>query len=89
MTDTSEGMRKRRLARTVLLRSIYDTAEGSVTEFVAAYELAADQGVDPAEAPRILSYLEEKGYLLVDDHRAGIVRITATGVDAVELGVLD
>ena len=88
MSDSNEGMRQRRLARSVLLRSIYDTAEGSVTEFVSAYELAAAQGVDPAEAPRILSYLEEKGYLLVDDHRAGIVRITAGGVDAVELGML-
>ena len=83
-----EDFRKRREARSILLRSIYDTAEGSVTEFVSAWDLAAAQGVEPAEASRIVAYLEEKGYLLVDDHRAGVVRITANGVDAVELGTI-
>ena len=83
-----DDFRKRREARSILLRGIYDTADGSVTEFVAAWDLAVAQGVDPAEAARIVAYLEEKGYLLVDDHRAGVVRITANGVDAVELGTL-
>ena len=85
----ADDMRKRREARSMLLRAIYDTAEGSVTEFVSAHELAAAQGVAQAETGRILAYLEEKGFLLVDDHRAGIVRITAEGVDAVELGKLN
>ena len=85
----NEEMRARRRARSVLLHSIYQEASGSVTEFVSAYDLAAAQEVDPAEAVRIVAYLEEKGYLLVDDHRAGLVRITAEGVDAVELGRLD
>lgn len=85
----NEEMRARRRARSVLLHSIYQEANSSVTEFVSAYDLAAAQHVDPAEAVRIVAYLEEKGFLLVDDHRAGLVRITAEGVDAVELGRLD
>ena len=84
----NDEFQKRREARTTLLHAIYDTADGSVTEFVSAWELAAAQGVQPAEASRIVAYLEEKGYLLVDDHRAGVVRITAHGVDAVELGTI-
>jgi predicted transcriptional regulator len=44
--------------------------------------------ITPEETRKILAYLEEKGYVLVDDHRAGVVRITAEGIDAVELGKL-
>jgi hypothetical protein len=82
----NDDMRLRRERRSVLLRSIYDTADASVTEFVSAYDLSAAQEVPPEEARKAIAYLEEKGYLLVDDHRAGIVRITAEGIDAVELG---
>ena len=82
-------MRARRERRSVLLRSVYDTADASVTEFVSAYELADGQGVPQEEARKIIAYLEEKGFLLVDDHRAGVVRITAEGIDAVELGRLE
>jgi DNA-binding IscR family transcriptional regulator len=78
----------RREKRGVLLRTIYDTADASVTEFVSAYDLAAAQELSPEEARKIVAYLEEKGFLMVDDHRAGVVRITAEGIDAVELGKL-
>ena len=84
----NDEIRARRERRSTLLRSIYDAADGSVTEFIHAYDLADAQHVAPDEARKIVSYLEEKGYLLVDDHRAGIVRITAEGIDAVELGKL-
>jgi hypothetical protein len=84
----SDEMRARRERRSTLLRSIYDAADGSVTEFIQAYDLADAQHTAPEEARKIVSYLEEKGYLLVDDHRAGIVRISAEGIDAVELGKL-
>lgn len=72
----------------MLLRSIYETADASVTEFVSAYDLSGAQGLEQEEARKIIAYLEEKGFLLVDDHRAGVVRITAEGIDAVELGRL-
>ncbi len=78
----------RRERRSSLLRTIYETVDGSVTEFVSAYDLADTLAIDPEEARKIIAYLEEKKYLLVDDHRAGVVRITAAGIDAVELGTL-
>ena len=84
----SDEMRARREQRSTLLRCIYDAADGSVTEFIQAYDLAEVLKITPGEARKIVSYLDEKGYLLVDDHRAGIVRITAEGIDAVELGKL-
>ncbi|MEO5510187.1 MAG: hypothetical protein ABIV28_05130 [Longimicrobiales bacterium] len=84
----NEDMRLRRDRRSVLLRSVYETADASVTEFVSAYDLASSQDVPAAEARKIIAYLEEKGYLLVDDHRAGVVRITASGIDAVEMGTM-
>jgi Mn-dependent DtxR family transcriptional regulator len=82
-------MRARRQRRSTLLHRIYEVADASVTEFVSAYELAAEQDVAQEEARKAIAYLEEKGYLLVDDHRAGVVRITAEGIDAVELGRLE
>ncbi len=78
----------RRERRSTLLRTIYETVDGSVTEFVSAYDLAESLTIEPEEARKIIAYLEEKKYLLVDDHRAGVVRITASGIDAVELGAL-
>lgn len=85
----SDDMRVRRQSRSDLLRRIYQKADASVTEFVSAYDISEEQGVTPEEARKTLAYLEEKGYLLVDDHRAGVVRITAEGIDAVELGRLE
>jgi hypothetical protein len=85
----SDEMRARRERRSALLRGVYDAADASVTEFVSVHELATTQHVAPEEARKIVAYLEEKGYLLVDDHRAGIVRITAEGIDAVELGRME
>lgn len=85
---TNEAMKLRRERRAQLLRGIYDAAGGSVTEFVSAHDLATAQQLPDDETRKAISYLEEKGYLLVDDHRAGVVRITAEGIDAVELGKL-
>jgi hypothetical protein len=84
----NEDIQIRRERRSTLLRSIYNAVDASVTEFVSAYDLAESQGVPPEEARKIIAYLEEKKFLLVDDHRAGLVRITAEGIDAVELGRL-
>jgi predicted transcriptional regulator len=85
----SDDMRVRRQQRADLLKRVYQTADASVTEFVSAYDLAAETNVSQEEARKIVAYLEEKGFLLVDDHRAGVVRITAEGIDAVELGRLE
>lgn len=77
-------MRRRREQRRQLLVRLYEATDGSVSEFVGAWELAAELGVGGDEARRIVEYLAEKGWVLVDDHRAGIVRLTASGVDEVE-----
>ena len=81
MTDF---MQQRRERRRELLSRLYTRVDGSVTEFVSAWDLGAELGMDEAESRKIIEYLEEKGFVMVDDHRAGIVRMTAAGVDEVE-----
>jgi hypothetical protein len=80
----SDAIRRRRELRREFLLRLYEQVDGSVSEFVDGYELGAALGVVEAEARRIFEYLEEKGWVLVDDHRVGIVRLTAAGIDEVE-----
>jgi hypothetical protein len=82
--DMSEAMRRRREQRREFLRRLYERVDGSVSEFVGAYELGAAAELDEAESRRIFEYLEEKGWVMVDDHRNGVIRLTAAGVDEVE-----
>lgn len=79
-----DRIRERRQRRQAFLHTLYDDVEGSVNEFVDGYEIAARLGADLAEARRIIAYFEEKAFVRVDDHKAGIIRLTAEGVDAVE-----
>lgn len=81
MTDS---MQQRRERRRELLKRLYLRVDGSVTDFVSAWELGAELGMEETESRKVIEYLEEKGYVMVDDHRAGIVRMTAAGVDEVE-----
>lgn len=80
----SESIQKRRERRREFLRQLYVRVDGSVSEFVNAYELGAELAIEEPEVRKIFEYLEEKQLVLVDDHRAGIVRLTAAGVDEVE-----
>jgi Mn-dependent DtxR family transcriptional regulator len=77
-------MRRRREQRREFLRLLYELVDGSVSEFVPASTIAEKLGLDEAETRRIFEYLEEKQLVVVDDHRSGIIRITAAGVDEVE-----
>ena len=86
MTDS---IRARRARRAQFLEQLYRRVDGSVSEFIAAQEIGAELGVESAEARRIFEYLEEKGFVKVDDHREGILRITAAGIDEVESRLLD
>jgi hypothetical protein len=79
-------MQERRERRRELLRRLYAAVDGSVSEFINAFEIGATLGLDEAGTRRIFEYLEEKGWVMVDDHRTGIVRVTAEGVDEVESG---
>lgn len=80
----AETIKLRRQRRTDFMRRLYDVVDGSVSEFVSGFDLASELGAEAEEARRIMAYLEEKGLIKVDDHRNGIVRITAAGVDDVE-----
>lgn len=80
----SESIHKRREARREFLRRLYLRVDGSVTEFVPGFDVGAELELEDSETRRIFEYLEEKGFVKVDDHRAGIVRLTADGVDEVE-----
>jgi hypothetical protein len=79
----TERNQRRRLRRSFLER-LYDDVDGSVTEFVSGLDIGAGLEMDEVETQRIIGYLEEKGWIMVDDYRAGIIRITAAGVDEVE-----
>jgi len=82
----SERIALRRAQRAQFLRMLYDLVDGSVNEFVDGHQIAAEIGAMPEEARRIMAYFEEKQLIKIDDHKAGIIRITAAGVDEVETG---
>ncbi len=77
---------ERRRRRHAFLEALYARTDGHVAEFALAHELARELDIEPPELERILAYLEERKWVVVDDHREGTLRITAEGVDRVELG---
>ena len=81
-----DQLKARRERRQHFLQTLYEQVDADVNEFVDGYDIAARVGADLAEAKRIIAYFEEKGMVLVDDHKAGIIRITAEGIDSVEGG---
>lgn len=83
----ADRIRARRERRAAFLHAIYAETDGSVSDFVDGFQIGAGVGADADEVRRIITYFEEKGLLKVDDHKAGVIRITAAGVDEVETGV--
>jgi hypothetical protein len=81
---SNDAIIKRRENRKAFLSLLYDAVDGSVSEFVSAHDLGAQLQLEEGEVRKIFEYLEEKGFVMVDDHRGGIIRITAAGVDEVE-----
>jgi hypothetical protein len=77
-------IKQRRKRREDFMLRLYQAVDGSVSEFVQGFDIAAELAADAEEGRRIIAYLEEKGWIKVDDHRNGVIRITAAGVDAVE-----
>jgi Mn-dependent DtxR family transcriptional regulator len=82
----SEDLRARNERRMDLLRAIYESVDSSVSAFVSAFEIGPGLGMDRAETVTAIEYLEERGLVKVDDHGTGLLRLTADGVDRVELG---
>jgi predicted transcriptional regulator len=81
-------IRQRRQRREDFMIRLYQAVDGNVSEFVQGFDIAVELDADAEEARRIIAYLEEKGWIKVDDHRNGVIRITAAGVDAVETTTL-
>ena len=88
MAMDSDQARARRQRRTEFLRVLYEDVNASVNEFVDGIAIGSRVGADAEEARRIIAYFEEKGALMVDDHKTGVIRITATGIDLVEAEIL-
>ncbi len=82
----TEEIHRRRATRRTFLVALYERVDGSVSEFVNGYEIAASLGVDREETAKVIAYFEEKGFVRVDDHREGTLRLTAAGVDEAEVG---
>ena len=81
---TREAIEQRRRQRREFLERLYDEVDADVSRFVSAWEIASAVGIGEADARRVLEYFAEKGYLHVDDHRAGTVRLTVAGLDHIE-----
>jgi hypothetical protein len=75
---------RRRQQRSDFMTRLYGVVDASVNEFVSAFEIGTEMNIPDAEIGRVVGYLEEKGYIKVDDHKLGIIRITAAGIDYVE-----
>ena len=75
---------QRRRQRAQFLDRLYDEVDADVSTFVSAWEVATAIGIGEADARRVLEYFAEKGFVHVDDHRAGTVRLTAAGLDHIE-----
>lgn len=79
-----EQIERRQRERRELLARLYVVTDGSVSEFVDIFAAGDALGIDRVELRRHLEYMAEKGWVVVDDFRAGIARITAMGVDRAE-----
>jgi hypothetical protein len=79
-----EEIARRQKQRVDFMTRLYWAADGSVSEFVSAYEIGADISVPETDIRRLVEYLEERAFIKVDDHKLGVIRITANGIDYVE-----
>jgi hypothetical protein len=76
---------RRKHQRTEFIKRLYTMVDAGVAEFVSAFDIGTETGIPDAEIGRLLGYFEEKGFIKIDDHKLGIIRITAEGIDYVEL----
>ena len=78
--------RDRRERRIRLLRSLYGRTDADVRVYEDAHEIADELGIEHAEVPRIVAYLEERGFIVATGATGATIRITADGIDRVENG---
>jgi len=82
--ETDFGARRERRMR--LLRALYGRTDADVRLYEDAHEIAVELGIDHDEVPRIIAYLEERGYVVATGATGATIRITADGIDRVESG---
>lgn len=83
----NEEISARRARRADFLARVYTRAGSDVRVFVDGFEIAEAMGMGHEEAMRIIAYFVDQGRLCVDEHRSGLVRLTAAGVDHAEHGI--
>lgn len=77
-------IQRRREQRRRFMRELYARTDADVGAFVSGGDIGEELGLDESETRRFLEYFHEKGWVWVDDFKAGMLRITAAGIDHVE-----
>ena len=80
----SDRVRQRRESRRRFLELLYDASEAGDSEYLDAYDLAAELGLGRQDAERIVRYHEDHGFVVSTGRHGLTVRITARGIDHVE-----
>jgi CTP-dependent riboflavin kinase len=81
----SDDVRRRRELRRRFLERLYEQSELGESEYQDGYELAEGMGVSRQDAERIVRYHEDHGYVRKSGSHGLTVRITAQGIDHVEM----
>ena len=81
MTDE---IRRKREARAGFLHRLYRTSEEEASEYLDAYEIAAELGISRQDAERFTRYFEDHGFVRKAPGPGLTLRITAGGIDHVE-----
>lgn len=80
-----EEIRARREARRRFLEVLYRCSEEEATEYVDGYEVGEEIGASRQDAERIVRYLEDHAFVTKTGRTGLVVRITARGIDHVEM----
>jgi CTP-dependent riboflavin kinase len=80
-----DEIRARREARRRFLEVLYRNSEEGATEYVDGYDVGDEIGAARQDAERIVRYLEDHGFVTKTGRSGLVVRITARGIDHVEM----
>jgi CTP-dependent riboflavin kinase len=80
-----DEIRARREARRRFLEVLYRSSEEGATEYVDGYDVGDEIGAARQDAERIVRYLEDHGFVTKTGRSGLVVRITARGIDHVEM----
>lgn len=80
----SDEIRRKREARAGFLLALYRTSEEEASEYLDAYDIAAELGLTRQDAERFTRYFEDHGFVRKAAGAGLTLRITAQGIDHVE-----